>query len=273
MLRELLVSNVGWWAFIVGLVVVSAAAVEVGFRIGRRRLRQADGEVDGSRAGTVLGALLALLGFLLAITFSITEHRFEQRKALVLQEANAIGTTALRADFLPAPHDERVEQWLLRYIDLRLELARDKYTIETARTRSDALQRRIWSAATTAAENNPRSVPIGLFIESFNETIDLQAERLTIGTRYHLPPSLVWTLLFVAMLAMVSLGYYFGLGGERNWQSAGAVVLAFTVVIILIVDLDQPTQRLFAVSQAPLVDSLESIEAQLESDGSSPPSR
>ena len=260
MLRELLATDLGFWVFIVGMIALFAVSVEGGFRIGRRARA---GEERKSQAGTVLGAMLALLGFLLAISFSIAENRFAQRKALVLEEANAIGTAALRADFLPPEQTEKAERWFEKYIQLRLDLARQEIPLETALARSQTLQHRLWEAAETAAERHPRSVPLGLFVDSLNEVIDLQQERVTVGVHFRLPPSLLWLLLLVAELSMLTLGYYFGLGGERSWPTAAAVVLAFAAVIVLIVDLDQVNQRLFSVTQEPLIDTLQSIEASL----------
>ena len=264
MLRELLATDAGFWAFILGMVAIFAVTVEGGYRIGRRAQ---GGEERKSQAGTVLGALLALLGFLLAISFSIAENRFAQRKALVLEEANAIGTAALRADFLPPEQTEQAERWFEKYIALRLEVAQQKIPLERALARSQALQQRLWGAAETAAERRPRSVPIGLFVDSLNEVIDLQQERVTVGVYFRLPPSLLWLLLLVAELSMLTLGYYFGLGRERSWPTAAAVVLAFAAVIVLIVDLDQVNQRLFSVSQEPLIDTLQSIETSLDDGG------
>lgn len=52
---------------------------------------------------TLVGAAMALPAFLIGVTFSIALNRHDERRALMLVEANAIGTACLRAQMLPAP--------------------------------------------------------------------------------------------------------------------------------------------------------------------------
>lgn len=95
MLRNILASEINWWLFAVFTVFILIAMVQLGYLVGRWQKERSDPE-QKTQSGTILAAILALLGFLLAISFSIAENRFAQRKALVLREANAVGTTFLR---------------------------------------------------------------------------------------------------------------------------------------------------------------------------------
>jgi hypothetical protein len=76
------------------------AATEVGFRLGRKSEAGAAAETS-SPIATVEAALLGVLGLLLGFTMSMAVSRFEARRQLVIDEANAIGTSLLRAQ-LPA---------------------------------------------------------------------------------------------------------------------------------------------------------------------------
>ena len=78
---------------------------------------------DDLPVNTIVGATLALLGFMLAFTFGFTASRFDSRKQLLLDEVNSIGTTFLRAGFLPEPHCTEVRGLIRKYVDLRIELA------------------------------------------------------------------------------------------------------------------------------------------------------
>src|SRR5690606_38751307 len=100
------------WGILLILVALLLLADELGFRLGRRHAT--DSQDRCSRVAVFVAALLALLGLLLAFSFSIVEARFSARKALVIDEANAIGTTYLRAKLLPAPHGERIQRTLRR---------------------------------------------------------------------------------------------------------------------------------------------------------------
>ena len=61
----------------------------------------------GDDVSTLEGAMLGLLALMIGSTFAMTLSRFEARRDAVLAEANAIGTTVLRARLLPSPHMSR----------------------------------------------------------------------------------------------------------------------------------------------------------------------
>ena len=95
------------------------AAQEAGFRAGRRR-RSGEADTAPTGLGAVEGALFGLMGLLIAFTFSGAEARFENRRRLIVQEANAIGTAYLRIDLLPAASQPAVRDLFRRYVDQRL---------------------------------------------------------------------------------------------------------------------------------------------------------
>ena len=92
---------------IVGVFLLIAAILlavfEVGFRIGRWWQEKTPDEKEGP-TNMLVGSLLALMAFLLAVTMGMAVDRFDTRRGLVLEEANAIGTTYLRAGYLPQPY-------------------------------------------------------------------------------------------------------------------------------------------------------------------------
>jgi len=83
--------------FFIGLASILAMS-EIGWQLGTRTKGRA-----GSNFSTLESAMLGLLALMLAFTFSMALTRFEARRDAVLTEANAIGTTALRARLLPEP--------------------------------------------------------------------------------------------------------------------------------------------------------------------------
>jgi hypothetical protein len=277
MLNDILANETHWWLFYVATVVLFVLTVEVGYWIGRWRGKKVHPE-QKSQTGMALAALLALLGFLLAVSFGLAADRFGQRKALVLEEANAVGTTFLRADFLDEPQRATVRRLLRDYVAERLEYVQGREMSELGEglARAEQSHRELWSQADVAVDQQPRSPHIALFVDSLNEVIDLHQERVTVGLHYRIPPSLLWTLYLVAFLSMGTMGVHFGLSGTRNMWATVALVVSFAAVLLLIVDLDQPNQRLFDVSQSPLSDTLATIDAALEYEpprGGGPPER
>jgi hypothetical protein len=69
-----------------------------------------------SGESTLEGVVLGLLALMIGFSFAIALSRFEARRDAVLNEANAIGTTARRARLLPAPYDSEALKSLRQYV-------------------------------------------------------------------------------------------------------------------------------------------------------------
>src|SRR5688572_20760908 len=244
------------WAVLSGTLAVILVAVEVGFRLGRWRHRRAEGEKEAPVGGMV-AAELGLLAFLLAITFSLAAARFDDRRRVLLDETNAIGTCYLRAAMLPPQQRTKVRALLRDYVDVRIAAVRDARSmgaVGEAVRRSEQLHGLLWAEATEAATTDPRSVQIGLFVQSLNEVIDLHAKRLQAALRSRLPGT-IWAVLFgIALLSFAGIGYHAGLSGTSRSPAIIAVALGFAVVIWMVVDLERPHQGLLRVSQEPMID-------------------
>jgi cation transport ATPase len=106
--------------WLINLIVTGTVLliIELGWQLGRYR-RSHHIEEEKAPVNAAVGATLNLLAFLLAFTFSIAASRFDIRKQIVLQEANAIGTTYLRADYLEENMREEVRTALREYTVLR----------------------------------------------------------------------------------------------------------------------------------------------------------
>jgi hypothetical protein len=243
--------------FIVAVIVV-LASLSAGYRLGERRVKRA-GDLDGGPVGSVVGAMLGLLAFMLAFTFGIASSRFDVRKQLLLDEVNAIGTAVLRADLLPEPHATESRRILKKYVDVRVAQARRLKDIETAIAESEVLQRELWGHIIQLAKADRDSVIDALFVESVNNVIDLHTTRITIALRYHIPLQIWFGLLSVTVLAMIAVGYQFGLSGRRAILIAFVLALAFSAVVLLIADLDRATQGALQVSQEPMLKLQESL--------------
>jgi len=223
----------------------------VGFRVARCGRARAD-EGERSEASTLQGGMLALLGLLLGFTFAAASQRFDARKQLVLDEANAIGTAYLRATAVPG--GEEVGELLRRYVDVRLEGAasRNPEDFRRAVGESERLHDAMWSRVAALARANPDPLRT-LLLVAVNEVIDLHEKRLT-AMRNHVPTIILVLLLVVSVLTMASLGHAAGASGGRGGMLSTALTFAMlvTVVIMVVVDLDRPERGLIRVSQQSL---------------------
>ncbi len=237
---------------VVGLWLLVLA--EVGFRTGLRLFATHD-EARKAQIGGVQGAVLGMLGLILGFTFAMAVGRYENRRDLVLQEANSIGTTYLRAALLPEAHKTAVEAKLRRYVDARLDFynaGTDAAKIDAAEKVTAALQRELWEHTVAVAKEAPTPIT-ATFINTLNETIDLDASRLT-AMRARVP-SAVWMLvLVVAGAGCYASGYGAGANGARSNFSNTLLPLLIAVIITLISDFDRPRQGMVGISQQPMLD-------------------
>src|SRR5882724_12889817 len=123
-------------------LILLLAAVELGHAFGRR-VDPGVWERSSGAYSTLAGAVLGLLGLLLAFSFGMADARYSARKALVLKEANAIGTAYLRTSFLDASAEPRMKALMRRYVDMRVEYhaaGSDRQKEEQAFARAAALQ-------------------------------------------------------------------------------------------------------------------------------------
>jgi hypothetical protein len=240
-----------WGVFVVTFVLVFVSE-EIGFRFGRMRVRSEDMSKDPS-LGSMVGAILGLLAFMLAFTFGMAGTRYDTRRQLIRDEANAIQTAYLRADFVSEPRRGEIRKLLREYVDVRLAGVREPDP-RPSMARSEEIQNQLWMRSAAEGNRTPGSIVVGLYINTLNEMIDLHTKRVQAGLRSRIPSAIIYVLYFVTILAMASVGYLAGLTGKRNHFVNGALVLAFSSVMLLIIDIDRPHEGLLRVNQQVLLD-------------------
>lgn len=231
------------------------AATEIGFRLGRKSQVNTLDKTK-SLVSTLEAAILGVLGLLLAFTMSMAVSRFEMRKQLVLDEANAIGTSRLRTELLPPPENTEIANILNQYINLRVQYGttgNDPKRLESLSKETAYLQNEFWARAVAYGQKEPNPVTIGLLLQSLNQTIDLESAR-RMAFQNHVPPSVIYVNAIVGILAALLVGYTFGLNGRRQIFSMCVLSMAITLVLALIIDLDRPRRGFIRISQQPMID-------------------
>jgi hypothetical protein len=246
--------------FIVIFALANLAAYEIGFRVGRWWQNRDEGEADGP-AGAIVGSILALMAFLLAITMGMASDRYDTRRGLVLDEANSVGTTFLRAGYLPEPASAETQELLREYAPLRIATS-DRDVLAGNIARSVEIQSELWTIAEDQAREDPGSDVLSIYIESLNETIDIHAKRIAAGLYARVPPTILWLLVAGVILSLGMVGYIAGLARRRSPITAVVLVITLGAVITLVVDLDRPAEGLIQTSQQPLIDLVEALEAE-----------
>lgn len=252
MLQSLLQLN---WLVLVLVGALLLVATELGYRIGKRHTPERR-RIYQPQSGVLQGALLGLLGLLLGFTFAMAVGRYEGRKQLVLDEANAIGTAWLRAGLLSDPVRESVRADLVDYVAARIEGASAEggspgYAGQVARSERD--QAAMWRAAVGESKiNNTPST--ALFTSALNDLIDLDSKRQA-ALRNHVPGTVWLLLIMVSSTVCWTTGYATGLG-ESGRHALSMIILPvlLSVVIMIISDLENPQRGLIKVSQQSMID-------------------
>jgi len=223
--------------------------MEIGFRSGRRS--QASTTEVITQANAVLVSMLGLLALLLAFTFSAALQRYEDRSQTVVTEANAIGTTYLRARLLPRGMPDEVQALLRKYLDVRIQAGRVDATApalyESLRHQGKLMEAQLWNYALRAAEQDPGPVTSGLFIQSLNELIDTSGTRDAALNR-HVPEIVLFLVFATILMTTITLGYASGIAGHRVTLAAFVLMALIALVVYLIIDLDRPRRGSIQVS-------------------------
>jgi len=224
-------------------------AIQIGCHVGRRD--RSDEGSGRSGAAAIEASVFALLGLLVAFTFSGAAQRMVERRNLLVQEVNAIGTAWLRIDMLNATDQPPLREQFRRYVDERINYYRHVADLDQRDAIADnvgAIQKEIWTSSMQAAN---RSTPpfAAAYASAVNDMFDVSTAQ-TVAQKVH--PPLV-TYLFLAFLALVC-GYFVGLNlakGERGSLVHQALyALVMTAALYIIIDFEFPRIGVIRIDQS-----------------------
>lgn len=246
-------------ALVVLLSMIVAALIGYGIHKLELRLVKGRQESEQNQESYLIGAILGVLALLLAFTFGMALDRFEERRHLVTQEANAIGTSYLRAQLLDEPHRSRLSELLVRYTDNRIELADiPPNRLDEQLAINDRLLTEIWAAVVASRESalaHGISTPL---LMTFNEVIDLDTERKVSRTMRVPAPVFLLLFLYITLVSAV-LGYVIK---EQRVRLCGAFFVLLTIYFAVIVDLNRPKAGAIRESQEPMLMLQASLKSQ-----------
>jgi hypothetical protein len=240
------------WAMYVLTFLVLLLAFELGYKYGLFRQKKYQSEPDKT-LDAMVGATLGLLAFLMAFVMSMASDRYDNRRQLVVEEAQVIRSAYLQAGYLTEPYPQEIRSLLREYVDIRIATPETQNEIGKVLLRSEEIHAKLWGLTEAVVAETPGRDEVSLFIASINETINLHSRRVA-ALRARLPETIVLVLYVIAALGMTMVGFQNSYNGKRNYFSALSVILVFTVVMMLIIDLDRPQEGLLRVSQQALID-------------------
>jgi hypothetical protein len=222
-------------------------------------------QIEHEQIGNARDALRLLLSLLLGFTLAMALPRYDQRREAVVEEANSIGTTFLRAQFLTEPARSRILETLKEYMDARIhfsEVGLYSEEFQTLVKQTGQLQQAMWQQAIVAGRQNPTPLN-AIFDSSLNETIDLAEKRLS-AVENRIPPSVWMLLLLISFLTAFATGYS---APTRVWLAHISTPLMIAIVMGLIADMDSPRNGLIRTD----LSSLRRVQQEIRSTPHPPP--
>ena len=205
--------------------------------------------------GVLQAALLGLVGLILAFGLSLAVGRYEDRRSATVDEANAIGTTYLRAQLIPEPARSRSIALLRHYTDLALRVSHEvpgSSGMRRTTAAEDVVQRRLWRQAGQATSTAPVASAPRLYVDSLNSTIDAQSTRLS-ALNNRVPGAVLGVEVIGAAVALGLLALHISLLG-RGIVAMLAAAAMVTLLLLVTFDLDRPTRGLIKIPSTPLED-------------------
>jgi len=221
----------------------------LGYRYRKYRLKKFPDRIK-DKMSSVEGSILGLLGLLLGFTFSIAVSKFETRRHIIVEEANAIGTTILRADLYPDSIRALLRSDLKLYLESRIayyKAGNDEQKVTEEIEKGEVISGRIWKRVAFYSQSEEYRVRSMMMIPKLNEMIDVvvarDASRISI-----VPPLVLWTLLFLLAASSFLLGSDYN-GEKRNVILLVGYSLVMSLTLNLISELNHPREGLINLDQ------------------------
>jgi hypothetical protein len=247
------VIEAGMAVLAVALFVLLSLACEAGYRLGRwRRGASGSSDAETGAASILTGGMLALLAFMLGLTVSFAESRYEARRDLVVEEANAIGTASLRARMVGGAEGGLIAALIDDYAQARLQftLAAFDAPLGPVMARASADQKRIWDLATVIARRDPTPI-VATLVSALNTMFDTaQTQRFAFTQR--VPPGVLTLLVVGSVLAIGAMGFQLGLVGHRQPVLSSLLLAMWVGGMVLAVDLSRPRLGAIRVETDPI---------------------
>jgi hypothetical protein len=237
---------------------VVLGATGLGVFLGRRVRHLSDSLKEPF--SVLQGALLGVVGLLLAFGLSLAVSRYEDRRSNIVSEANAIGTTYLRAQTLAEPIRSRSLQLLIRYTRSAIVISDQvpgSDESDDARAHEERIERRLWKLAGEALETAPTASAPRLYVETLNEMIDGETVRVA-ALSNRVPTAVLVLEILGSALALGLLAAYLAIVGRGVLAvSLAAALVAF--LLLVTADLDRPTRGMIQVPDTALRNQLASM--------------
>ncbi|CAG9216466.1 conserved membrane hypothetical protein [Paraburkholderia tropica] len=241
------------------LIVSLPLAAALGAVLLNRRFPLSDSARENYNV--VQGATLTLLALLIGFTLSMAVGRYDQRKNLEEEEANAIGTEYLRADLVGGAGAEHLKTLLAKYTEVRVRYytTHDREGLAQIDRETADLETQLWNGVRDAAAAQPNPVT-ALVVAGMNDVINSQG--YTQAAWINRIPVAAWILMvIIALFSNLMQGY--GARGDHGKRILLFVLpITVSLSLTLIADIDSPRGGFIRVAPLNLLSFQQSLPAQ-----------
>jgi hypothetical protein len=215
--------------------------LETGRRIGKNAMA---GDPVGSHQGLgpAEAGIFGLMGLIIALTFAGAASRFDQRRMLIVDEANAIGTAYLRVDLLPDDAQPSIRSDFREYLDSRIELYHNLYDNKKANEiegKSASLQMKIWKKSVAASRKSENTSATILLLPALNSMFDICSTRTAVR-QVHQPKIIFIVMILQAIICSLVAGYGMAIKKSRSWIHLIGFTLVLLITLVVILDMEYP---------------------------------
>lgn len=245
--------SVEWVALVLftGLFAAVLASLEVGYRIGRNNSKK-NPQLGFEGIGAMEAAIFSLVGLLLAFSFSGASSRFEARRQLIVQEANAIATAYQRLDLLPTAEQSELQHLFREYLDARLQGFQrilDRPVANEEFARAGRIEQQIWSRALAASRSDSTQNSSRLLLPALNQMSDIANQR-AVALETYMPELIFGLLVGVVLMSGLLAGHAMARRPRRSWVHMLFFSAIISLTISVIFDFNYPRYGLIRIDAA-----------------------
>lgn len=243
-MNESLIYQTDTWLLCLILFLLMTGMVWIGAILRNRK-------EEATPLSAIEGSLFGLLGLLLAFTFSMSASRYDARKAIMVEEANDIGTALLRADMYEDSLRNAFRQDFQEYIKARIayyDAGRDTMLFNQAKANTEIIFKSLWSKAIQGSRKAENITATQQMIPALNTMYDATTLRTAAG-KSRVPDSIIVLLFLLSMACSFFAGYVIPSGKKMEKITILGFVVLTILVIYVILDLDRPRRGIINMDE------------------------
>lgn len=225
----------------IAMVLGMYGCLELGRSWGRKQLARKQ-SVGKEWIGIVDGPILAVYGLLLAFAFSGAMHRHDERKKIIVEEANMLARGYFQVDLMPSAEQPQLRALIKDYLRTRLHCYRlrsDLPAYQQEILRSYQIQDQLWKSVIKASDSKGDRRAALMILSTLSELRSLTTSR-TVLTNFHPPTIIILFLLTLSLVASFLLGYQISMLKKKSWPHIFLFLGFVAFTNYLIIDLEYP---------------------------------